>query len=331
VSALDDALRDVERTFGKGSAYRYGRAEPQRVDVVPTGAINLDLALGVGGFPRGRIVEVFGPESSGKTTLLLHTIANAQALGLEVAFLDAEHALDVGYARALGVDVDRMILSQPDTAEQALEIGRRLVKSGELGVLVVDSVAALTPRAELDGEIGDQTVGLLARLMSQTMRVLAGDLRKTNTLAIFTNQIREKIGVMFGSPETQPGGRALKFYASQRLRVSRTTAVGPKGEQTHSPTKVVVQKNKVAAPFREAEFDVEFGTGISTAGVLLDVGTELGVVTKSGGKHTFGKGANETVIGMSRDKAKAALNEDPELMARLDGAVRSACGLALPG
>jgi recombination protein RecA len=323
VTAIDAALADIERSFGKGSAARLGQMERVPVEVVPSGAITLDRALGVGGFPRGRIVEVYGPESSGKTTLVLHVLANAQALGLEVAFIDAEHALDPDYAAALGVDVERMIFAQPTTGEEALEIGDRLVRSGELGVLVVDSVAALTPRAELDGEIGDQTVGALARLMSQAMRKLAGRANQHRTLVIFTNQIREKVGVMFGSPETQPGGRALKFYATQRLDVRRVATEGAKGEETHNRVRVTVRKNKVAPPFRRAEFDVDFGKGISTSGCLIDEALELGLVRKSGSFFAYG----DERLGQGRANAKARLDAEPDLMARLDGEVRAALGL----
>ena len=326
MSALDDALKDIEQTFGKGTAMRLGTTERVPIAAIPTGAITLDRALGIGGMPRGRLVEVYGPESSGKTTLVLEVMAQAQAMGLDVAMVDAEHALDPSYAQALGVDVDKLIFSQPDSAEQALEVSDRLVRSGELGVLVVDSVAALTPRAELAGEIGDAHVGLLARLMGQTCRKLAGEAHRTNTLVIFVNQIREKVGVMFGSPETQPGGRALKFFASQRLDVRRVSTNKDGAESVGNRTKVTVRKNKVAPPFHVAEFDIDFGTGISTSGCLIDEGLELGIVKKSGAFLSF----EDHRLGQGRPKAKAHLEATPELMARLDGAVRSALGLSLP-
>jgi recombination protein RecA len=322
VSALDDALKDIERTFGKGTAFRFSKGQRIPIAAIPTGAITLDRALGIGGVPRGRIVEVFGPESSGKTTLVLEIMAQAQAMGLEVAMLDAEHALDVGYAEALGVNVGRMIFSQPDSAEEALEVATRLVRSGGLGVLVVDSVAALVPRAELAGEVGDAHVGLLARLMGQACRKLAGSASSTGTTVIFVNQIREKVGVLYGSPETQPGGRALKFFASQRLDVRR---VSTGSDEHHNRTKVTVKKNKVAPPYKVAEFDIDFGSGISTAGCLIDLADDLGVITRKGGRHGFVDTGE--LIDVSRDKTKARLNAEPELMAELDSKVRAALGL----
>lgn len=326
MSSLDDALRDLDREFGKGTAYRLGSMPRQAVSVIPTGAITLDRALGVGGIARGRIAELYGPESSGKTTVLLQTIASAQAAGLTAAMIDSEHALDPGYAEALGVDLGSLVFSQPDTAEQALQIVDRLVHTGELGIIAVDSVAAMTPRAELDGDMGDAHVGLLARLMSQAMRKLAGEVRKQNVALVFTNQIREKIGVMFGSPETQPGGRALKFYASQRLDVRRVQTVGAKGEQTHNQTRVKVVKNKLAAPFREAIFDIDFGRGVSTAGCLIDLGLELGVVKKRGSYLDWPSPLGEVVSANGRANAKARLDSEPELLAALDAAVRNAPG-----
>lgn len=323
MSALDEALKDIERTFGKGTAFRFGKAEPQKIAAIPTGAITLDLALGIGGMPRGRIVEVYGPESSGKTTLVLEVIAQANAMGLDAAFVDAEHALDLNYAAALGVDIPKLAFSQPDYGEQALEIAIRLVRSGGAGVVVVDSVAALTPRAELEGEMGDQLVGAQARMMGQAMRKLAGAANRTQTLVVFTNQIREKVGVLYGSPETQPGGRALKFFASQRLDVRRVSAGS---DMEHNRTKVTVKKNKVAPPFTTAEFDIEFGTGISTAGCLIDVAADLGVITRKGGKHVFVDTGE--LIEMSRDKAKAALNENASMLAELDSKVRASIGSA---
>ena len=323
MSALADALTAIDREFGKGSVMRLGDAPPVAVDAIPSGALNLDLALG-GGYPRGRIVEVYGPESSGKTTLLLHLIANAQATGATCAFIDAEHALDPLYARAVGVDVDALLCSQPDYGEQALEIADRLVGTGEVGVVVVDSVAALTPRAELEGQMGEATVGLQARMMSQAMRKLAGRAQKSRTLVAFTNQIREKVGVMFGSPETTPGGRALRFYASQRLDVRRIATEGPKGEQTHNRVRVRVVKNKIAPPFRQAEFDLVFGRGISAAGVLLDMAEEHGIVAKSGGWRVFDADADDKVNG--RPAAVERLESDPALAARIEAQVREAVG-----
>jgi recombination protein RecA len=323
--AIDDALKQIQASFGKGSAGRLGAMPEVEVEVIPTGAISLDHALGVGGFPRGRIVEVYGPESSGKTTILLQTIANAQAMGLECAYIDTEHALDPIYAKALGVDTDALILSQPDYAEQALNIADRLIKSAELGLLAVDSVAGLTPKAELDGEVGDVTVGLQARLMGQAMRKFSGQLRQHNTLSLWTNQIREKVGVKFGSPETQPGGRALKFYASQRLDVRRTETLKDGTEAVANRTKVTVKKNKVGPPFRIAEFDIDYGCGISTAGCLIDEGLELGLVKKSGGWHAFDEAGEVKANG--REAAKTLLDENDELRSALDGAIRERLGL----
>lgn len=314
--SLADAMRDIERQFGKGSVLMLG--DPSAivpVEVIPTGALTLDIALGVRGMPRGRIVELYGPESSGKTTLTLHVLAEAQQMGLKVAFIDAEHALDPIYAKALGADPDSFILSQPDYGEQALNIAHTLVKSGDVGVVVVDSVAALTPKAELDGEMGQQTMGLQARMMSQAMRKLAADVNRTKTLMIFTNQIREKIGVMFGSPETTPGGRALRFYASQRLDIRRIETVGPTGEQTHNRVKVTVKKNKVAPPFRIAEFDIEFGKGISQSGCVLDLALERGIITKSGPGWFTIPGVPKAVQG--RPNAKMLLDSEPALLSSL--------------
>lgn len=321
MSAWDDAVQKVERSFGKGAIMRLGDpAARVAVDPVPSGSIALDVALGVGGYARGRIVEIYGPESSGKTTLTLHALAQAQAMGLRCAFVDTEHALDPVYAEAVGVDPDALYVSQPDYGEQALQIVDDLTRSGEAGVIVVDSVAALTPKAELEGEMGDVTVGLQARMMSQAMRKLAGPAERTKTLLIFTNQIREKVGVMFGSPETTPGGRALRFYASQRLDVRRVGTEGAKGEETHNRVRVTVKKNKVAPPFRRAEFDVDFGRGISIEGELLDVGTELGVLAKSGGRYTF----QGELIANGRAACKARLLAEPELRDALTEAVREA-------
>src|SRR5690242_4441724 len=280
--ALETALGQIERNFGKGAAMKMNDRAAVGVGAVSTGSLALDLALGVGGLPRGRIVEIFGPESSGKTTLVYHVIAEAQARGGICAFIDAEHAMDPGYAKRIGVDVDELLVSQPDHGEQALEIADLLIRSGAIDLVAIDSVAALTPRAELEGQMGDQTVGLQARMMSQAMRKLAGNLNRTDTLCLFTNQIREKVGVMFGSPETQPGGRALKFYSSQRLDIRRIETLKEGTEAVGNRVRVKVVKNKVAPPFRQAEFDIEFGRGISTAGCLIDLGIENNVVTKSG-------------------------------------------------
>lgn len=306
---LAKAMQDIEREFGKGSVLLLGDpAALVPVEVVPTGALTLDLALGVGGCPRGRIVEVFGPESAGKTTLTLHICAEAQKMGLKVAFVDAEHALDPAYARALGANPDEFVIAQPDYGEQALNIAHSLIKSGEIGVCVVDSVAALVPKAELDGEIGAVNVGGLARMMSQTMRKIAADVSRTNTLLIFTNQIREKIGVMFGSPETTPGGRALPYYASQRLDVRRQAAGS---DENHNLVKVTVKKNKVGPPFREAFFDIEFGKGISQSGCVVDLAVERGLIEKSGMWFTI-PGVPKAQQG--RANTKLLLDSEPALL-----------------
>ena len=313
-AALQGALTQIERQFGKGTVMRMGDPGARvAVDAIPTGALSLDIALGIGGVPRGRIIEIFGPESSGKTTLVYHIIAEAQKLGGVCAFVDAEHAMDPLYAQQIGVDIDELLVSQPDYGEQALEIVDMLIRSGAVDVVAVDSVAALTPRAELEGQMGDQTVGVQARMMSQAMRKLAGNLNRTQTLCVFTNQIREKVGVMFGSPETQPGGRALKFYASQRLDIRRIETLKDGTEAVGNRVRVKVVKNKVAAPFKQAEFDIEFGKGISTSGCLLDYGIEHNIVTKSGSFFSYG----DERLGQGRGNAKAFLDEHPE-MARRD-------------
>ena len=307
-AALQGALTQIERQFGKGTVMRMGDPGAQvKVNAIPTGALSLDLALGIGGVPRGRIVEIFGPESSGKTTLVYHIIAEAQKLGGVCAFIDAEHAMDPLYASRLGVNIDELLVSQPDYGEQALEIADMLVRSGAVDVVAVDSVAALTPRAELEGQMGDQTVGVQARMMSQAMRKLAGNLNRTQTLCVFVNQIREKVGVMFGSPETQPGGRALKFYSSQRLDIRRIETLKDGTEAVGNRVRVKVVKNKVAAPFRQAEFDIEFGKGISTSGCILDLGIEHNIVTKSGSFFSYG----DERLGQGRNNAKAYLDEHP--------------------
>jgi recombination protein RecA len=320
-AALQGALTQIERQFGKGTVMRMGDEGAQvRVQAIPTGALSLDLALGIGGVPRGRIVEVFGPESSGKTTLMYHIIAEAQKLGGVCAFIDAEHAMDPLYARAIGVDIDELLVSQPDYGEQALEIADMLVRSSAVDIVCVDSVAALTPRAELEGQMGDTTVGLQARMMSQAMRKLAGNLNRTGTLCLFTNQIREKVGVMFGSPETQPGGRALKFYSSQRLDIRRIETLKEGTEAVGNRVRVKVVKNKVAPPFRQAEFDIEFGKGISTSGCLLDLGIENNVVTKSGSFFSY-EGER---LGQGRNNAKAFLDEHQEIAKEIESKIYAA-------
>jgi recombination protein RecA len=321
--ALEQAIGQIERTFGKGSIMRMGENAHLAVEAISTGAMALDLALGVGGLPRGRICEIFGPESSGKSTLALHVVAEAQRNGGICAYIDAEHAMDPAYASAIGVDIDDLLISQPDTGEQALEIADMLVRSGALDVLVVDSVAALTPRAEIEGEMGDAHVGLQARLMSQALRKLTATLSKSNTIAIFINQLREKIGVMFGSPETTPGGRALKFYSSVRLDIRRIESIKDGVDVVGNRTRVKVVKNKCAPPFRQAEFDIMYGKGISREGSLLDVGVELGVVKKAGAWYTY----EGEQLGQGRENAKTFLAENPELMVELDDRVRRLVGL----
>ena len=322
--ALAGALTQIEREFGKGTIMRMGdEGALVKCAAIPTGALSLDLALGIGGMPRGRIVEVFGPESSGKTTLIYHVLAEAQKLGGICAFIDAEHAMDPLYAREIGVDIDELLVSQPDYGEQALEVCDMLVRSGAVDVVALDSVAALTPRVELEGQMGDQTVGLQARMMSQAMRKLAGNLNRTQTLCVFTNQIREKVGVMFGSPETQPGGRALKFYASQRLDIRRIETLKEGTEAVGNRVRVKVVKNKVAAPFRQAEFDIEFGKGISTSGCLLDLGVEHNVVTKSGSFFSYGAER----LGQGRNNSKAFLDEHQEIAKEIEAEIWDALGL----
>ncbi len=316
--AIATAMSQIEKMYGKGSIMRFGDKTDLNVDYIPTGSLSLDLALGIGGLPKGRIVEIYGPESSGKTTLALHVVAEAQKRGGEVAFVDAEHALDPTYARALGVKIEDMLISQPDTGEQALEITEALVRSGAIDVVVVDSVAALVPRAEIEGEMGDSYVGLHARLMSQALRKLTGAIGKTNTIVIFINQLREKVGVMYGNPEVTTGGRALKFYASVRIDVRRIEALKSGSEIIGNRTRAKVVKNKVAPPFREAEFDIMYGEGISQVGELVDLGVKLGLVQKSGSWFSMG----EVRIGQGRDAAKQYLKDHPEEAARLDAEVR---------
>ena len=316
--AINTAMQQIERMYGKGSIMRFGDGAELNVECIPTGSLGLDLALGIGGLPRGRIVEIYGPESSGKTTLALHVIAEAQKKGGEVAFVDAEHALDPTYARALGVRVEDMLISQPDTGEQALEITEALVRSGAIDVIVVDSVAALVPRAEIEGEMGDSYVGLQARLMSQALRKLTGAIGKTNTIVIFINQLREKVGVMYGNPEVTTGGRALKFYASVRIDVRRIEALKNGSEIIGNRTRAKVVKNKVAPPFREAEFDIMYGEGIARTGELVDLGVKLDLVQKSGSWFSMG----ETRIGQGRDAAKNYLKENPEVAEKLEADIR---------
>lgn len=318
---VDEAVASIEKDFGKGSVVKLGSDSTVEVKTISTGSLALDIALGVGGVARGRIVEIFGPESSGKTTLVYHIIAQAQKEGGVCAFVDTEHAMDPEYARAIGVDTDELLVSQPDYGEQALQIVDRLIQSGGLAVVAIDSVAALTPKAELEGQIGDVTVGLQARLMSAGLRKLKGVVNKTDTVCIFTNQIREKIGVKFGSPETQPGGRALKFYATQRLDIRRKETLSTDGEAVANRVRVKVVKNKVAAPFRVAEFDIEFGTGISREGSLLDLGEEHGLVRKSGSHYYFG----EEKLGNGRENAKVELaRPEIDVGGRLEQAVLKA-------
>ena len=316
--ALETAVQNIEKTFGKGSIMRLGDTLNTVAESIPTGSLALDLALGIGGVPKGRIVEIFGPESSGKTTLALHIVAEAQKRGGEVAFVDAEHALDPTYARALGVKIEDMLISQPDTGEQALEITEALVRSGALDVVVVDSVAALVPRAEIEGEMGDSYVGLHARLMSQALRKLTGAINKTNCVVVFINQLREKVGVVYGNPEVTTGGRALKFYASVRVDVRRVEALKSGSEIIGNRTKAKVVKNKMAPPFREAEFDIMYGEGISKVGELLDLGVKLDLVQKSGSWFSMG----ETRIGQGRDAAKQYLRDHPEIAEDLEAAIR---------
>src|ERR1700752_1294726 len=322
-AALEAAVTQIERDFGQGALMRLGAGSALPVEAIPTGALSLDLALGVGGVPRGRIVEIFGPESSGKTTLVYHIIAEAQALGGICAFVDTEHAIDPIYAKRIGVDVDELLVSQPDYGEQALEIVDVLVRSGAVDLVAIDSVAALTPRVELEGQMGETQVGLQARLMSQALRKLAGNLSRANTVCVFTNQIREKIGVTFGSPETQPGGRALKFYSSQRLDIRRIETLKEGTEAVGNRVRVKVVKNKVAPPFRQAEFDIEFGKGISTSGCLLDLGMEHNIVSKSGSFFSYGKER----LGQGRPAAKSHLDANPAVAKEIEDKIYTALGV----
>jgi len=321
--ALNTAITQIERSYGKGSIMRMDSSFVQHMDVIPTGAVNLDAAIGVGGIPRGRISEIYGPESSGKTTLCLHVIANAQRSGGIAAFVDAEHALDVNYARKLGVDVDNLLVSQPDTGEQALDIAEVLIRSNAVDVVVIDSVAALVPRAEIEGEMGDTHVGLQARLMSQALRKITGAVNRSQTSVIFTNQIREKIGVMFGSPETTSGGRALKFYASVRLDIRRIGAIKDGQELIGNRTRVKVVKNKCAPPFRQAEFDILYNEGISHLGLLIDLGSEMNIVDKSGSWFSYG----DLRMGQGKENAKQFLQDNPDIATEIDARLRVELGL----
>ena len=317
--ALDAALMQIEKQFGKGAVMRLGEQTGMAVDVIPTGALTLDLALGVGGLPKGRIIEIYGPESSGKTTVALHVVAESQKQGGTAAFIDAEHALDPVYAAKIGVNIDELIVSQPDTGEQALEIREALVRSGAVDVVVIDSVAALVPKAEIDGEMGDSHVGLQARLMSQALRKLAGIISKSSTVCIFINQLREKVGVMFGNPETTPGGRALKFYSSVRLDVRRVESLRNGGEVIGNHTRVKVVKNKVAPPFREAEFDIMYGEGISREGCIIDLAVDKDIMEKSGSWFAY----NGQKIGQGKDNAKTYLKEHPEVRDEIEDKIRA--------
>ncbi|MBO1003117.1 recombinase RecA [Pseudogracilibacillus auburnensis] len=316
--ALDEALRKIEKQFGKGSVMKLGEEAERKIDTIPSGSLALDVALGIGGYPKGRVIEIYGPESSGKTTVALHAIAEAQKLGGQAAFIDAEHALDPNYARALGVNIDELLLSQPDTGEQALEIAEALVRSGAIDVIVVDSVAALVPSAEIEGEMGDAHVGLQARLMSQALRKLSGAINKSKTIAIFINQIREKVGVMFGNPETTPGGRALKFYSSVRLEVRRAETLKQGTDMIGNKTRIKVVKNKVAPPFKQAMVDIMYGEGISRVGEILDIGSELDIVEKSGAWYSY----NGERLGQGRENAKQFLVENEAMAEEIHTAIR---------
>ena len=311
-AALEMALKQIEKQFGKGSIMKLGEKSDARIETISSGSLALDAALGVGGYPRGRVIEIYGPESSGKTTVALHAIAEVQAKGGQAAFIDAEHALDPAYAQKLGVNIDELLLSQPDTGEQGLEIAEALVRSGAVDIIVIDSVAALVPKAEIEGEMGDSHMGLQARLMSQALRKLSGAINKSNTIAIFINQIREKIGVMFGNPETTPGGRALKFYSTVRLEVRRAETLKQGNEMIGNNTKIKVVKNKVAPPFRAAEVDIMYGEGISKEGEIVDIGSELDIVQKSGSWYSY----NDERVGQGRENAKQFLKENPDIRHR---------------
>ncbi len=323
-AALDMALKQIEKQFGKGSIMKLGETTDRQISTSSSGSLALDAALGVGGYPRGRIIEIYGPESSGKTTVALHAIAEVQANGGQAAFIDAEHALDPVYAQKLGVNIDELLLSQPDTGEQALEIAEALVRSGAIDIIVIDSVAALVPKAEIEGEMGDSHVGLQARLMSQALRKLSGSINKSKTLAIFINQIREKIGVMFGNPETTPGGRALKFYSSVRLEVRRAETIKQGNDMVGNKTKIKIVKNKVAPPFRTAEVDIMYGEGISKEGEIVDLGVDLDIVQKSGSWYAYG----DERLGQGRENAKQFLKENPTVREEIAEKIRQSYGIA---
>lgn len=325
-AALDMALRQIEKQFGKGSVMKLGEAAQTRVETISSGSLGIDMALGIGGYPRGRIIEVFGPESSGKTTVALHAIAEAQKQGGQAAFIDAEHALDPSYARNLGVNIDELLLSQPDTGEQALEIAEALVRSGAIDIVVVDSVAALVPKAEIEGEMGDAHVGLQARLMSQALRKLSGAISKSKTIAIFINQLREKVGIMFGNPETTPGGRALKFYSSVRLDIRRIESLKQGNDLIGNRTRVKVVKNKVAPPFRQAEVDIMYGEGISREGSILDIGSEMDIVSKSGAWYSY-EGER---LGQGRENAKQYLTENVAVAEEIEKKIRIEANVGIP-
>ncbi|OIK11077.1 recombinase RecA [Bacillus sp. MUM 116] len=322
-AALEMALKQIEKQFGKGSIMKMGEQTETKISTVPSGSLALDTALGVGGYPRGRIIEIYGPESSGKTTVALHAIAEVQAKGGQAAFIDAEHALDPAYAQKLGVNIDELLLSQPDTGEQALEIAEALVRSGAVDMIVIDSVAALVPKAEIEGEMGDTHVGLQARLMSQALRKLSGAINKSKTIAVFINQIREKVGVMFGNPETTPGGRALKFYSTIRLEVRRAETLKQGNDMVGNKTKIKVVKNKVAPPFRTAEVDIMYGEGISKEGEIIDMGSDLDIVQKSGSWYSY----NDERLGQGRENAKLFLKENPEIRLDIQQKIREHYGL----
>ena len=321
--ALDEALKKIERTYGKGSVMKMGDKIETEISTVPSGSVSLDIALGVGGYPRGRIIEIYGPESSGKTTVALHAIAEAQKKGGVAAFIDAEHALDPKYARAFGVNVDELLLSQPDTGEQGIEIADALISSGAIDILVIDSVAALVPRAEIEGEMGDSHMGLQARLMSQALRKLSGSINKTKTIAIFINQIREKIGIMFGNPETTPGGRALKFYSTVRLEVRRAEQIKSGTDVIGNRTKIKIVKNKVAPPFKVAEVDIMYGEGISSVGEIVDIASEHDIINKSGSWYAY----QDEKIGQGRENAKKFLIANPQMLEEIDNKVRTLYGI----
>lgn len=323
-AALEMALRQIEKQFGKGSIMKLGESNHMQVEIVPSGSLALDIALGIGGLPRGRIIEVYGPESSGKTTVALHAIAEVQKVGGQAAFIDAEHALDPTYASKLGVNIDELLLSQPDTGEQALEIAEALVRSGAVDIIVIDSVAALVPKAEIEGEMGDSHVGLQARLMSQALRKLSGAISKSKTIAIFINQLREKVGVMFGNPETTPGGRALKFYSTIRLDVRRVETIKQGNDMIGNRTRIKVVKNKVAPPFKQADIDIMYGEGISREGSIVDIGTEMDIIQKSGAWYSY-EGER---LGQGRENAKQFLKENPEIALTIENKVREASNLS---